>query len=415
MTEPSTADLAAVVARFGAVLHDSGVAVGPDRGERFARAVLLTRPATTRTLYWCAAITLLADPADRPAFDRAFDLVFGGMVDDASARGGEPASGESGSGVPRRPGSAAGGQPGFDDRPPGSPPSSPGTRSPYPLIATAAERLGGRDFAKLSPDELAELAVAMRRLKLSSPPRRTRRTRVGHRGPALDLRATLRAARRTGGHPVRLRRRRPRVKPRRLVVLCDISGSMAPYARALLQLLYCAAATGPRAEVFTFATRLTRLTRVLERVPPGVALERAGRVAPDWSGGTRIGAALRTFLDEHGARGMARGAVVLILSDGWDTGPPEVLGQQMARLARLAHRVVWANPRTQSAAFRPLTGGMAAAWPYCDAVVSAHRLTALDDLLAALADPGPRHRPRPRVADPVAAAQRTDHSDSWGR
>ncbi|MEV4620425.1 VWA domain-containing protein [Asanoa sp. NPDC049573] len=409
MTEPSTADLAAVVARFGAVLHDSGVAVGPDRGERFARAVLLTRPATTRALYWCAAVTLLADPADRPAFDRAFDLVFGGLVDDASARNAslpEPGS----AGVPPRPGRAEGGQPGVGDQPSGSPPSSPGARSPYPLVASATERLGGRDFAKLSPDELAQLAVAMRRLRLSSPPRRTRRTRVGHRGPALDLRATLRAARRTGGHPVRLRRRRPRVKPRRLVVLCDISGSMAPYARALLQLLYCAAATGPRAEVFTFATRLTRLTRVLERVPPAVALERAGRAAPDWSGGTRIGAALRTFLDEHGARGMARGAVVLILSDGWDTGPPEMLGQQMARLSRLAHRVVWANPRTQSPAFRPLTGGMAAAWPYCDAVVSAHRLTALDDLLAALADAGAR-RPRPRVA----AAPPTDHSDNWGR
>ncbi|MDG4824201.1 VWA domain-containing protein [Asanoa sp. WMMD1127] len=388
MTEP--ADLAAVAARFGAVLHDSGVAVGPDRSERFARAVLLTRPETTRALYWCAAVTLLADPADRPAFDRAFDLVFGGLVDDASTRGGPPSPGPSG--VPPRSGRAGGGQPGVGDRPPGAPPSAPGTRSPYPVIATASERLGGRDFAKLSPDELLALAVAMRRLKLASPPRRTRRTQVGRRGPAVDLRATLRAARRTGGHPVRLRRRRPRVKPRRLVVLCDISGSMAPYARALLQLVYCAAG-GERAEVFTFATRLTRLTHVLRRVSPAVALDRAGRAAPDWSGGTRIGAALRTFLDEHGARGMARGAVVLILSDGWDTGPPEVLGEQMARLSRLAHRVVWANPRTQSAEFRPLTAGMAAAWPHCDAVVSAHRLDALDDLLVALADPGRRRRP----------------------
>ncbi|MEV0720642.1 VWA domain-containing protein [Asanoa sp. NPDC050611] len=391
MTEPPTADLATVVARFGAVLHDSGVAVGPDRSERFARSVLLTRPGTTRALYHCAAVTLLADPGDRPAFDRAFDLVFGGLVDEASGRGGEAAPGTSG--VPPRSGSTPGGQAGIGDRPPGSPPSSPGTRSPYPVIATASERLGGRDFAKLSPDELADLAVAMRRLKLASPPRRSRRTLVGLRGPHVDLRATLRAARRTGGHPVRLRRRRPRVKPRRLVVLCDISGSMAPYARALLQLVYCAAG-GRRAEVFTFATRLTRLTRVLHRVPPAVALERAGRAAPDWSGGTRIGAALRTFIDEHGARGMARGAVVLILSDGWDTGPPEVLGQQMARLSRLAYRVVWANPRTQSAAFRPLTGGMAAAWPWCDAVVSAHRLDALDDLLVALADAGPRHAHR---------------------
>jgi uncharacterized protein with von Willebrand factor type A (vWA) domain len=416
MTEVSPVDLAAVVARFGAVLHDSGVAVGPDRSERFARAVLLTRPATTRALYWSAAVTLLADPVDRPAFDRAFDLVFGGLADEASARGGGPPSGDpSGSGVPPRSGHVGSGQPGIGDRPPGSPPSANGARSPYPVIAAATERLGGRDFAKLSHDELAELAVAMRRLRLASPPRRSRRTAVGRRGTAVDLRSTLRAARRTGGHPVRLRRRRPRTKPRRLVVLCDISGSMAPYARALLQLVYCAA-DGQRAEVFTFATRLTRLTRVLHRLPPALALERAGRAAPDWSGGTRIGAALKTFLDDYGARGMARGAVVLILSDGWDTGPPEVLGAQMARLSRLAYRVVWANPRTQRAEFRPLTGGMAAAWPYCDAVVSAHRLGALDDLLVALAaDRRGALRPRPRVVDPVAAADRTDHSDSWGR
>ncbi|GIF66477.1 hypothetical protein Ais01nite_45120 [Asanoa ishikariensis] len=397
MPDSSTVDLATVVARFGALLHDSGVAVGPDRSERFARAVLLTRPATTRALYWCAAATLLADPADRPAFDRAFDLVFGGMVDDASNRGGEGGSTSSSSNVPPRPGRADGGQPGIGDRSPGSPPSANGTRSPYPVIATATERLGGRDFAKLSPSELAELAVAMRRLRLATPPRRSRRTVVGRRGPSVDLRESLRAARRTGGHPVRLSRRRPRTKPRRLVVLCDISGSMAPYARALLQLVYCAA-EGQRAEVFTFATRLTRLTRVLHRVPPAVALERAGRAAPDWSGGTRIGAALRTFIDEHGARGMARGAVVLILSDGWDTGEAAELERQMIRLSRLAYRVVWANPRTQSAKFRPLTGGMAAAWPHCDAVVSAHRLDALDELLAAL-----------------AAGNRTDHSDSWGR
>lgn len=261
-----------------------------------------------------------------------------------------------------------------------------GPRVPFPLVATATERLGGRDFATLEPDELAALEAAMRRLKLAGPPRRTRRTVAGRRGPDVDLRATLRQSRRTGGHPVRITRRRPRWKPRRMVVLLDISGSMAPYARALIQLLYCAAGA-PKAEVFTFATRLTHLTRVLRRVSPAVALERAGRAAPDWSGGTRIGAALKEFIDGYGARGMARGAVVLILSDGWDTDPPAELGRQMARLSRIAYRIVWANPRTQSERYRPLTGGMAAALPYCDAVVSAHRLTALDELLAALRSP----------------------------
>jgi uncharacterized protein with von Willebrand factor type A (vWA) domain len=159
----------------------------------------------------------------------------------------------------------------------------------------------------------------------------------------------------------------------------------------MLQLLICAAAV-PRAEVFTFATRLTRLTRQLAGASPAAALERAGRAAPDWSGGTRIGAALKDFLNRYGRRGLARGAVVLVISDGWETGPPEALAHEMARLGRLAYRIVWANPRTQSPRYRPLVGGMAAAWPRCDAVVSAHSLTALSDLLGALADPV-RRRP----------------------
>ena len=139
-----------------------------------------------------------------------------------------------------------------------------------------------------------------------------------------------------------------------------------------------------RTEVFSFATRLTRLTPALAAASPVTMLAKAGEAAPDWSGGTRIGAALKEFNDRYGARGMARGAVVLIISDGWETGEPELLGVQMARLSRIAHRIVWANPRTQSSRYSPEVGGMAAAWPYCDAVVSAHNLDALDDLLAAL-------------------------------
>src|SRR5262249_36844952 len=134
----------------------------------------------------------------------------------------------------------------------------------------------------------------------------------------------------------------------------------------------------------TFATRLTQITRALAGPHPRAALEQAGRAAPDWSGGTRIGPAVKEFVDRYGRHGMARGAVVLIISDGWETGGPAELGHQLARLSRPAHRIVWANPRTQSERYRPLLGGMAAAWPYCDAVVSAHRLTALGDLTAAL-------------------------------
>jgi uncharacterized protein with von Willebrand factor type A (vWA) domain len=256
---------------------------------------------------------------------------------------------------------------------------------PRPALAAAAERLASRDFATLTATELAELAALMRRLTLATPLRRSRRYEAGSRGRRVDLRTTLRRAQRTGGFPVRLARHRLRLRPRRLVVLCDISGSMEPYARAMLQLLYSAVGAGTKTEVFTFATRLTRLTRVLAKVKPEVALERAGRAAPDWSGGTRIGEALTAFLDRYGARGLARGAVVLIISDGWETGDASVLARQMARLSRLAYRIVWANPRTAAPGYQPLVAGMAAAWPYCDRVVSAHSLAALDDLLLALA------------------------------
>jgi hypothetical protein len=224
----------------------------------------------------------------------------------------------------------------------------------------------------------------MRELVLRTPVRRSRRQRRSPAGRRIDLRSSLRRARRTGGYPIRLDRTAERVTPRRLVVLCDISGSMQPYARAMLQLLYCAA-RGPHAEAFAFATRLTRLTPALASGRPGDALERAGHLAPDWSGGTRIAAAVREFVRDYGRRGMARGAVVLIISDGWESGEPAELGTAMAALARLAYRVVWANPRTARPGYEPLAGGMAAAWPHCDAVVSAHRLDALPELLAAIA------------------------------
>jgi uncharacterized protein with von Willebrand factor type A (vWA) domain len=261
-----------------------------------------------------------------------------------------------------------------------------------PVLASRAERLAARDFAELTPDELLALSGLMRKLTLAVPLRRSRRHRPAPHGKRTDLRSTLRQARRTGGHPLRLARRAPAMRPRQLIVLCDISGSMEPYARAMLQLLYCAAG-GAEAEVFTFATRLTRLTPVLAHMPPEQALQRAGQTALDWLGGTRIGTSLKEFNDTRGRAGLARGAVVVIISDGWDTGDPADVRREMQRLSRVAHRIIWVNPRTKSEQYRPLAGGMAAAWPYCDAVVSAHSVHALDQLTAALAYPT-RHRPR---------------------
>ncbi len=253
-------------------------------------------------------------------------------------------------------------------------------------LGSPAERLAGTDFAELSAAELAELTILMRQLTLAVPARRSRRRQRRPGGRRTDMRSTLRQARRTGGHAFQLIGEVPEKRPRRLVVLCDISGSMEPYARAMIQLLYCAAG-GADAEVFTFATRLTRLTTALTRSSPAVALARAAQTAPDWHGGTRMGAALKEFNDRYGRRGMARGAVVLIISDGWDTGDPEVVRREMERLSLVAFRIVWVNPRTKSAAYEPLAAGMAAAWPHIDAVVSGHSLQAVDQLVAALADP----------------------------
>jgi len=385
---------------FGIALHNAGLPVGPDRCERLARAVTVMGATTVAELRACALATMVSDPSQMSTFDRVFAAVFGGPSPfrDVGLPAAAPAY--------QHAESDGGPQPAAQSQPsPGGVPSGLRVTDAVPAaadddepllegsavrrVASAAERLRGRDFTELSPAELRQLVTLMRELTLAVPPRRTRRYRPARDGKRPDLRRTLRLARRSGGEAIRFARRAPRVHPRRLVVLCDISGSMEPYARALLMLLYVLNGGQNRSgenrpEVFSFATRLTRLTHALAAASPDTMLAKAGEAAPDWSGGTRIGAAIKEFNDHYGSRGMARGAVVLIISDGWETGDPALLGEQMARLHRVAHRIVWANPRTQSPRYRPEVGGMAAAWPYCDAVVSAHNLDALDDLLSAL-------------------------------
>ena len=250
-----------------------------------------------------------------------------------------------------------------------------------PVAASDEERLRGKRFDALEPGELAQLYALMTKLRIATPLRRTRRAERHRRGEHVDLRRTLRGSLRTAGDPIRLARRRRRVVPRRMVLLCDISGSMEPYARAYLQFLVCA---GRDAEAFVFATRLTRITRALATRSPERALQRAAAAAPDWSSGTRIGDALRTFNDRHGRRGMARGAVIVILSDGWERGEPDLVAREMARLSRLAYRIVWVNPRVSAAGFAPRVGGMAAALPYIDALVSGHSLQALGEVADAI-------------------------------
>ena len=387
-------DLAAVAAGFGAVLRRAGLPVGPGRSERFAAAVTLVRPVTAPELLNCALATLVSSKDQADVLRAVFADVFGQSPDGPSraTNGPDPAERPQSQDLTdaataarmhasvvtaiREAGSAAAADSGDADDPEIS----------RPYLGSPLERLSGTDFADLSDEELAELAVLMSRLTLAVPPRRSRRHRPGPGGRHTDMRASLREARRTGGDVFRLIGRVPLTRPRRLVVLCDISGSMEPYARAMIQLLYCAAG-GARAEVFSFATRLTRLTPALARSSPTAALREAGQAAPDWLGGTRLGVALKEFNDSYGRRGLARGAVVLIISDGWDTGDPALVEREMERLSLVAYRIVWVNPRTKSAAYEPLAGGMAAAWPHCDAVVSGHTVKALAQLSAALADP----------------------------
>ena len=385
-------DLPPLVGALAERMHVAGLAVTPARAAELAEALTLVRPVSRRRLYWTARAVLVSDPSQVRAFDSVFGEVFGDQVRDG------PLELDPGRTVPapadeRAPSGAA--RPGAEARRDvqgvswgsrGSGESEADQAAvELPLaLASDEERLATRSFDTLDAAELAQLYRLMTRLRLATPLRRTRRFQRGRHGQRIDMRRTLRGSLRSGGDPIRLARRHRRVARRRLVMLCDISGSMEPYARAYLQLLTCAVGSGPHAEAFVFATRLTRLTRALSSRNPERAIQRAARAAPDWSSGTRIGDALKEFNDLHGRRGMARGAVVVILSDGWERGDPQLVGREMERLGRLAHRIVWVNPRISARAFAPRAGGMAAALPHCDALVSGHSLAALDEVAEAV-------------------------------
>ena len=383
------APLAAVA--LGRSLRAAGLPVTPDRSATFASAVRLLGGGDRDRLYWAARLSFVTAAAQLPAFDAVFAALVDGLTDVADAERGAPSSPEAGRPRPhagRTAGETEGGEPrgepvearrggGTDDA--GS--------APVAVRASDVERLADVRLEDLDENELALLAQMVRRLSVATPPRRSRRAHSSPRGEHLDVRTTLRRSLRTGGDPVERRYRRRRMRARPLVALLDVSGSMAPYARAYLLLLE-GAARGARAEAFVFATRLTRVTRALREGRPHEALRRAGAAAPDWAGGTRIGEALHAFNDRWGRRGMARDAVVVVFSDGWERGDPALVGREMERLSRLAYRLVWVNPRVAAPGFVPSTGGMAAALPFVDELVSGHSLAALDGVVEAIG----RHR-----------------------
>jgi uncharacterized protein len=407
-TTISRVDLAEVTGRFGARLHAAGVPVTPASAGRLVNALSIARPAKVEELYWLARVTLVPDRSHLVVFDAVFEQVFRGMHDVAEAlrNPNVPLSTRPSDAAPHkrgRPGDQASG---------GSPraglPGSPGTSGVGDgdgdgvlAAASSEERLRSQAFGMCTEGELEQLRVLMAELRVRPPERRSRRSRVHPLGRDLDLRATLRAAGRNGGDPVRTIHRKRRMRPRRVVLIADVSGSMESYGRAYLYLLHSAVrAIG--AEAFVFATRLSRLTRALTIGQPANALARAMANAPDWSGGTRIGEALRSFNDDHARRGVGRGAIIVIVSDGWESGDMSLLAREMERLSRLSHRIIWVNPRKQQFGYQPLVGGMAAALPYVDEFLSGHSLDALREVVAAIAQDTPRRvRRTASVSRPV--------------
>ena len=249
------------------------------------------------------------------------------------------------------------------------------------LRFSRTESLRSMDFAQMSIDERSETDRLITQMRVNAPTRRSRRRRPSVRSSGSpDLRRTIRESLRTGGEPLRRRTREREQIPRRVVIIADISGSMAPYSRPLLRYAHAAVSGRTKVEAFALGTRLTRLTRELDTRDPDDALSRAADSVEDWSGGTRLGEGLSQFNDQWGTKGMARGAVVVLLSDGWDRGDPQELAAEMARLARVAHRIVWVNPLKASEGYAPLARGMAAALPYVDDFIEGHSLDSLEQL-----------------------------------
>ncbi len=385
-------DLPAVVSAFSQRLHEEGVPVTPAQSANYAHALKLVKPESRRRLYWTTRSIFVTAVQQLPAFNRVFEEIFVRYDfddEDEDDEGAEPEQkkqkdSQDPDDIP--PPADDSGEMNAGESPDDDADEDDDEEEQIPIAqASEDELLAEKSFSDLEPHELAMLYHLMTRLKLATPQRRLRRVKRKRHGEHIDMRRTLRASLRTAGDPIKLKRRKRRVMPRRLVMLCDISGSMEPYARAYLQFLHCARATGPNAEAFVFATRLTRLTKQLAGRNPQRAIRRAAEAAPDWSSGTRIGEALKAFNDRHGRRGMARGAVVVILSDGWERGDCELVAREMQRLSRLAYRIVWVNPRVSAPGFKPRAGGLVAALPYCNAMVSGHSLRALDEVADAIA------------------------------
>jgi len=357
-----------VAVAFARVLRGTGVDVPVGRAVTYARALALTGVDRSGAVYWAGRTTLLGRPEDIPAYDRAFDAFWRRRFDVTIERSAPveltivlDTEEEAPAGESEEPQEAEG---------------------PTLVVRwSRQEVLRHKDFSAYTHAEFEEARRLMNDLRLHGAMRRSRRRRPSRKTEGRpDLRRTVRRSLRSGGEPIRRAFSEAGERPRRIVLICDVSGSMEPYSRALVRFLHAAVVGRGRIEAFALGTRLTRLTRELSSRDPDAALARAARSVPDWSGGTRLGEGLRAFNDQWGVRGMARGSVVVILSDGWDRGDPALLAEQMQRLQRVAYRTVWVNPLKASPGYAPLAAGMAAALPYVDEFVEGHSLDSLQKL-----------------------------------
>jgi uncharacterized protein with von Willebrand factor type A (vWA) domain len=364
------ADAAALATAFGRVLRGAGVPAPVDSVLTFTEALGTVGVDARDSVYWAGRATLVHRPEDITTYDRAFAAFW---EQRAGVGGAEP--------EPELVHLTIAVDDGPDDDTSDDDEAEAADEPDITLRFSRTEVLRHRDFAAYNAAELHEAQRLMSDLRLAGSLRRSRRLVRSRRNRGrVDLRRTVRTALRAEGEAIRTLHLEPGTRPRRLILLIDISGSMETYARALLRFVHAAVAGRQKVEAFAIGTRLTRMTRELGSRDPDVALRKASERVVDWSGGTRLGDGLRQFNDEWGVRGLARGAIVVVLSDGWDRGDPAVLGEQMARLSRVAHRIIWVNPLKVTPGYAPLARGMAAALPYIDTFVEGHSLAALQEL-----------------------------------
>jgi uncharacterized protein len=350
---------------FAAALRAAGLPCDTHRVQAYLGAVGELDLAEPTQLYWAGRLTLCAEPDDLPRYDEAFAAWFTARAPAPRPRpAGRPQATVTMAALTETAGTSG-------DR----------ESTELKVAASDTEVLRHRDISQLSAHEREHLRELMATLHLTPPLRRSMRLRP-HRSGRLDSARILRAMRAAGGEPVRLAYRDRRHRPRRVVLLIDVSGSMSPYADALLRFAHAVTRAAPTStEVFTIGTRLTRLSRQLRARDPQEALVAASRAVPDFAGGTRLGETIRVFLDRWGQRGLARRAVVVLFSDGWERGDASLLGEQLARLRRLAHRVLWVNPHAGRDGYAPVQSGIAAALPHVDGLLAGHSLATLEELL----------------------------------